>query len=182
MFLLIARLVRINLFDYMNITQYLRTWRHRINLLRVYFLDEDENVIPNNDDLQEGLFGMGVMYPKMFYDNDRYRKPYLFSGHDSYCFSTYKNNGGKDDFVFDCKVAKEFEFDEGLFTPSPNGTFTFNIIDSANLNMTLFKKLKIIIWGSVVPIVDFESRRKQRFLRMIDDMNMKSPYPKYGFY
>ena len=158
--------------DYMDRDIYMRRWRFRIFMLRVFFLDGNNRVIKNNDTVR--LFGMGVTYPSMFYDMDQNKVPHLFTAEPHYCTSYYKHSGSGD-FVEDCALAKESEVEVSNYAPSPNGTFTFELLDSESLDMDRFKKLKIEIYGSFIPFEEQTTSRPQKY-RFLDIVNNMAKY------
>ena len=150
------RYVKINLMDYMDLEQYQKGWRYRINLIRVFFLDANGAIIPNSNNIKDGLFSMEVKYPNMFYEMDSNKVPHLFVANQLFCRSVYKKKG---EFVEDCTTSENLEFSENGLAPSPNGTYTLILLDTDALNMTRFQKLKIEISGSYVPFPAFKARR-----------------------
>ena len=129
----------------MDQIKYADKWRYRITELNTYFLDANKKVIPNNG------AEIYVKYPVLFYDMDKNKTTHAFNSQQFKCITSYKANGNQWQPVDKCSVSKEFQFHANRFSPTPNGTFTFELRDrSKALNMSLFQKLRIDITGSYV--------------------------------
>ena len=130
---------------YMNQRKYFMHWRHRIRGMIVYFLDENKNVIPNNGD---ELFEMSIKYPDLFYNMDEDKVSHLFGAHLFECDSVYKRTNEPQKW---CQVSDEFQFAKDIYSPSPNGTFTFTLNEFNNsLDLTKVHKFRVHISGSEV--------------------------------
>ena len=155
--------------DYLDLEQYQMGWRYRIELLRVFFLDSNGEIIPNSNNIKDGLFSMEVKYPFMFYETDSNKVPHLFFANQLFCRSVYKKKG---EFVEDCTMSKNLEINENELAPSPNGTYTLVLLDTDALDMTKFQKLKIEISGTYVPLPKFKARRFNiNQVDFVSDMN-----------
>ena len=143
---------------YMNQRKYFMHWRHRIRGMIVYFLDENKNVIPNNGD---ELFEMSIKYPDLFYDMDRYNVTHLFGAHLYECESVYKRTNVPQRR---CKVSDEFQFAKYIYSPSPNGTFTFTLKDRKKmLDLSKVHKFRVDISGSEVQFdKSYQGRKGKR--------------------
>ena len=151
----------------MDQEEYLLYWRYRITGMIVYFLDENGKVIPNDG---ENDFGMIIQYPDLFYDRDRSKVAHLFGAHPFQCTSIYR---GIDQPHKRCKVSNEFQFAKYIFSPSPNGTFTFTLKDKKNsLDLAKVHRFKIIFSGSQVQFTKNARERKEK---------LKFDYKRYKF-
>ena len=138
-------LMRVNLLDYMDRSKYEDKWRYRITELNTYFLDESGKVIPNNG------ADIYVKYPVLFFDTDMNKKVHAFNSNQFKCITSYRANGNQWQPVDKCSVSDEFQFNKNRFSPSPNGTFTFELRDRKKaLDLSKFQKLRIDITGSYV--------------------------------
>ena len=147
---------------YMNQRKYFMHWRHRIRGMIVYFLDENKNVIPNNGEDGE-LFEMSIKYPDLFYNLDGLNVSHLFGAHQYECDSVYKRTNEPQKW---CQVSDEFQFAKDIYSPSPNGTFTFTLYDIGNtLDLTKVHKFRVDISGSEVKFDDryLERKGKRRY-------------------
>ena len=147
---------------YMNQRKYFSHWRHRIRGMIVYFLDENKNVIPNNDG--DELFEMSIKYPDLFYNLDEDNVSHLFGAHQYECDSVYKRTNNEPQKW--CQVSDEFQFAKDIYSPSPNGTFTFTLYDIGNtLDLTKVHKFRVDISGSEVKFDDryLERKGKRRY-------------------
>ena len=143
---------------YMVQDSYVFYWRYRITGMVVYLLDENGKVIPN---FGENKFRIGIQYPNLFYDMDSSKVAHLFGAHPFKCTSTYKEDKTP---LSGCKVSHEFLFAGHIYSPSPNGTFTFSLRDSKNkLDLTKVHKFRIEIKGSRVEFTSDAKARKSKW-------------------
>ena len=140
-------MVKVNLFDFMNIlnmedVEHKYGWRFRINDLVVFFMDNQDNLIPNG---QINQFSMNIYFPPTFYDLDRNKEPQMFATSFPWdCESQYSRSGKTRRGCAIVDRAKEIR------STSPNGTFVFRLQNEEQyLNLTQLHYLEISINGTM---------------------------------
>ena len=114
--ILFFRSAFINIKEFMDQDIYYEQARYRINKMRVFLLNKNEEIISNSNQ----SIKIGVRYPLIFNDIDREKNHHIFRSQKFFCRSIYKTYGN---IIEQCEI--DVNFNKINYQTTPDGMYEF---------------------------------------------------------